>query len=90
MTSLIEDVNRMLEKGFGDIPRLKMIKETLEQNKMLVVSERKYLSKLTRDHPENAKAKKNQYGTQTAKFPPDEDLDIDELEEKIKVESEPS
>jgi hypothetical protein len=90
MTSLLDDVNRMLENGYGDIPRLKHIKETLEQNKMLFVSERKYLVKLARDHPETAAVKTSNYGQSTAKYSSDEDLDLDELEEKIKVESEPS
>jgi hypothetical protein len=90
MTSLLDDVNRMLENGYGDIPRLKQIKEILEQNKMLFVSERKYLIKLAQDHPETPKIKTSNYGQPNAKHSTDEDLDIDELEEKIKVESEPS
>ncbi|MFB5603298.1 MAG: hypothetical protein ACE5RK_02705 [Candidatus Nitrosomaritimum aestuariumsis] len=90
MTSLLEDVNRMLANEYGDIPRLKEIKETLEQNKMLFVSERKYLVKLTRDHPEAPAVRVNSYDKPTTKYSTDEDLDIDELEEKIKVESEPS
>lgn len=90
MTSLLDDVNRMLENGYGDIPRLKQIKEILEQNKMLFVSERKYLVKLARAHPETTEIKTSNYGQSTAKYSLDEDLDLDELEEKIKVESEPS
>lgn len=90
MASLLDDVNRMLENGYGDAPRLKLIKEVLEQNKMLYVSERKYLVKLTRDHPENAEIKKSQYGMHTTKYSTEDDLDIEELEEKIKVDSEPS
>lgn len=90
MTSLLDDVNRMLENGYGDIPRLKQIKETLEQNKMLFVSERKYLVKLERDHPENPTINSSKYDQSSIKHSTDEDLDIDELEEKIKVDSEPS
>lgn len=90
MTSLLDDVNRMLENGYGDVPRLKQIKETLEQNKMLFVSERKYLVKLAQDHPETPEVKTSNYGQSTTKYSSDEDLDLDELEEKIKVESEPS
>jgi len=90
MTSLLDDVNRMLENGYGDIPRLKQIKEILEQNKMLLVSERKYLVKLTRVHPETPEMKTSNYGQSSAKYSSEEDLDLDELEEKIKVESEPS
>ena len=90
MTSLLDDVNRMLENGYGDIPKLNQIKEKLEQNKMLFVSERKYLVKLTRDHPETQGIKTSNYGQSNTKYSSGEDLDIDELEEKIKVESEPS
>ena len=90
MTSLLDDVNRMLENEYGDMPRLKQIKETLEQNKMLFVSERKYLVKLVRDHPENPIIEKNSYDITSSKYSANEDLDIDELEEKIKVDSEPS
>ena len=90
MTSLLDDANRMLENGYGDIPRLKQIKEILEQNKMLFVSERKYLVKLAQDHPETSEIKASNYGQSNTKPSSDEDLDIDELEEKIKVESEPS
>ena len=90
MTSLLEDVNRMLAGEYGDIPRLKEIKETLEENKMLFVSERKYLVKLTREHPEVTKVKTSSYEKSTPKYSTNEDLNLDELEEKIKVESEPS
>lgn len=90
MTSLLDDVNRMLENGYGDITRLKQIKETLEQNKMLFVSERKYLVKLERDHPQTAKVDSRKYDQSSTKHSTDEDLDISELEEKIKVDSEPS
>ena len=90
MTSLLDDANRMLENGYGDIPRLQQIKEILEQNKMLFVSERKYLVKLARDHPETSEIKTGNYGQSNTKHSSDEDLDIDELEDKIKVESEPS
>ena len=90
MTSLLDDVNRMLENGYGDVPRLKQIKEKLEQNKMLFVSDRKYLVKLARHHPETSEIKTSNYGKSNAKNSSDDDLDLDELEEKIKVESEPS
>jgi hypothetical protein len=90
MTSLLEDANRMLELGYGDLPRLKQIKETLEANKMLYVSERKYLNKLTKDHPEQSEVKTKTYGSQTPTQESSGDMDIDELEEKIRVDSEPS
>ena len=91
MTSLLDDANRMLELGYGDTPRLKHIKETLEANKMLYVSDRKYLNKLTKDHPEQIETKISSYGSQKpANYSSEEDMDLDELEEKIRVESEPS
>jgi len=91
MTSLLDDANRMLNSGYGDQEKLKQIKEALEQNKMLYVADRKYLLKLVRDHPEENISKISKSGSE--KKPPlslDEDLDLEELEEKIRVESEPS
>ena len=91
MTSLLDDANRMLELGYGDISRLKHIKETLEANKMLYVSDRKYLNKLTKDHPEKIEVKTSINDSEKIiHYSTDNDLEIDELEEKIRVESEPS
>ena len=91
MTSLLDDTNRMLNEGFGDSEKLNQIKETLEQNKMLLVADRKYLLKLVRDHPEKLKIKasKHSYEKKTT-YSINEDLELNELEEKIRVESEPS
>ena len=91
MTSLLDDAKRMLELGYGDIPRLKNIKETLEANKMLFVSDRKYLNKLTKDHPENTLVSTNKYDSdKPTNYSTGVNLELDELEEKIRVESEPS
>jgi hypothetical protein len=94
MTSLLDDAKRMLKLRCGDIPRLKHIKKTLEKNKMLYISDRQYLSKLTQDHPENSQVKTSQYNSRkTTSYLPDDDLKLDELEEleeKIRVDSEPS
>ena len=94
MTSLFDDAKRMLKLGYGDIPRLKLIKKTLEKNKMLYISDRQYLSKLTEDHPENSQAKTSRYYSEkTTRYLADDDLELDELEEleeKIRVDSEPS
>ena len=90
MTSLLEDANRMLKSGWGDAERLKKIKETLEQNKMLYVSDRQYLVKLSQDHPERTEPKKSKYDTEQTTSESPEELDLEELEEKIRVESEPS
>ena len=91
MGSLLDDTNRMLKEGYGDSIKLKHIKETLEQNRMLYVADRKYLLKLVRDHPEHPQIKTSNYGlkkkyTQSL----EDDLDLNELEEKIRVDSEPS
>ena len=91
MGSLLDDTIRMLKEGYGDHNKLEQIKKTLEQNQMLYVSDRKYLLKLVRDHPEHKTIKTSQYGIEKkAAYSLDEDLEIDELEEKIRVESEPS
>ena len=91
MTSLLDDAKRMLELQYGDFFRLWHIKETLEQNKMLYVSDRKYLCKLTQEMPEQPLVKTSKYGSEkiTNAFV-DEAMEIDELEEKIRVETEPS
>jgi len=94
MTSLLDDAKRMLKLGYGDIPRLKVIKKTLEKNKMLYVLDRKYLSKLTQDYPENPQVKTSRYYSEkTTSYSTDDDLELnelEELEEKIRVDSEPS
>ena len=91
MTSLLDDAKRMLELGYGDIPRLTLIKETLEANKMLYVSDRKYLNKLTKDHPEHTLVTTSKYDSdKPTNYSIDGDIGLDELEEKIRVESEPS
>ncbi len=94
MTSLLDDAKRMLNLGYGDIPRLKLIKKTLEKNKMLYVLDRKYLSKLSQDYPENPQVKTSRYDSEkTTSYSTDDDLELDELEEleeKIRVDSEPS
>ena len=91
MTSLLDDTKRMLEIGCGDIPRLKHIKETLEANKMLYVSDRKYLHKLTKDVPEKSQTSTIKFYTEKiTKVSSDGNMEIDELEEKIRVETEPS
>ena len=60
MTSLLDDTKQMLELQYGDIARLQHIKETLEQNKMLNISDRKYLCKLMQE--------KSSKPTQTSKY----------------------
>ena len=90
MTSLLDDVKRMLEIEYGDIPRLKHIKKTLEENKMLHISDRKYLYKLTQDNLEKTTTKTSQFDSEKIKYTTDENLEIEELEEKIRVDEEPS
>ncbi|MDH3277039.1 MAG: hypothetical protein OEL77_03095 [Nitrosopumilus sp.] len=86
MTSLLDDAKKMLELQYGDIPRLQQIKETLEQNKMLSVSDRQYLCKLAQEKSQKPSKASTYYNEKTTS----DDLDIDELEEKIRVEMEPS
>ena len=50
MQSLLDDVNELLSKNHGDESRLLHIKETLEKNKILYVSDRKYLTDLCKRH----------------------------------------
>lgn len=91
MTSLLDDTIRMLKEGYGDQSKLEQIKKKLEQNQMLFVADRKYLLKLVRDHPEHQKITISKYGMdKKPNYSLDDDLEIDELEEKIRVESEPS
>jgi regulator of replication initiation timing len=90
MTSLLDDVKKMLEIEYGDIPRLKHIKKTLEENKMLYISDRKYLYKLTQDNLEKTTTKTSQFDSEKIKYTTDENLEIEELEEKIRVDEEPS
>ena len=88
MTSLLDDAKQMLELQYGDIARLQHIKETLEQNKMLNISDRKYLCKLTQDRSSKPTQTSKYYFEETTSNT--DDMDIDELEEKIRVETEPS
>ena len=50
MQSLLDDVNKLLSKNHGDESRLLHIKETIEKNKILYVSDRKYLTNLSKRH----------------------------------------
>ena len=63
MSSLIEDVDELLEKNIGDTWRLKHIKETLENNTILYVSDRQYLTNLCKSHldQKNPEHKKQTY-----------------------------
>jgi hypothetical protein len=50
MPYLLDDVNRLLKLEVGDIARLNHIKETLEQNKIVYVSDRTYIEKLATNY----------------------------------------
>jgi hypothetical protein len=63
MSSLLEDVNKLLEKNYGDAGRLNHIKETLEKNKTLYISDRKYLTDLSKKYLENKIKKTSQIKT---------------------------
>ncbi len=50
MSSLLNDVNILITKRVGDLSRLDHIKETIENNKQLYDSDRKYVEELTKKH----------------------------------------
>jgi len=50
MQSLLDDVNELLSKKYGDTSRLLHIKETIEKNKILYTSDRKFLNGLCKTH----------------------------------------
>ena len=50
MGSLLNDVNILITKRVGDLSRLDHIKETIENNKQLYDSDRKYLDELIDRH----------------------------------------
>jgi len=50
MTSLLDDVDELLEKNIGDEYRLLHIKETLKKNKILYTSDREFLANLCKNH----------------------------------------
>ena len=50
MTSLLDDVDELLEKNIGDEYRLLHIKETLKKNKILYASDREFLANLCKNH----------------------------------------
>ena len=63
MQSLLDDVNELLSKKYGDTSRLLHIKETIEKNKILYASDRKFLSDLCKTHlgQKNPEFKKQKY-----------------------------
>ena len=63
MQSLLDDVNELLSKKYGDTSRLLHIKETIEKNKILYASDRKFLSDLCKTHlgQKNPEVKKQKY-----------------------------
>lgn len=54
MASLLDDVNELLKQKYGNIERLNHIKETLEKNKQLYVSDRRYITDLAKMHIEKS------------------------------------
>jgi len=63
MQSLLDDVNELLGKNYGDTSRLLHIKETIEKNKILYESDRKFLSDLCKTYlgQKNPEVKKQKY-----------------------------
>jgi|TARA_B110000495_G_C22926450_1_gene541441 hypothetical protein len=56
MSSLLDDVNQLLNQNKGDSGRLQHIKDTLEKNKTLYVSDRQYITTLMKNlqHPDDS------------------------------------
>lgn len=50
MNSLLDDVNALLKLKQGDLGRLEHIKKILEKNKQLYVSDRQYLTDLSKKY----------------------------------------
>jgi hypothetical protein len=63
MSSLLDDVNQLLNQNKGDSGRLQYIKDTLEKNKTLYISDRKYLTDLSKKYLENKIKKTTQIKT---------------------------
>ncbi|KEQ56398.1 TM2 domain protein [Marine Group I thaumarchaeote SCGC AAA799-N04] len=57
-STLLDDVNKLLEMKVGDIPRLEHIKRTLEQKNASYASDRAYLQKLVNQYLTNTSQKK--------------------------------
>ncbi len=53
MNSLLDDVNALLKLKQGDLGRLEHIKKILEKNKQLYVSDRRYLTDLSKKYLAN-------------------------------------
>jgi|GEM_PF-3502515 hypothetical protein len=56
MSSLLDDVNQLLNQNKGDSGRLQHIKDTLEKNKPLYISDRQYITTLMKNlqHPDDS------------------------------------
>ena len=50
MNSHLDDVNELLKRGVGDRFRLEHLKKTLESNRVLYISDRKYLEELVKEY----------------------------------------
>lgn len=72
MGSLLNDVNILISKKVGDISRLEHIKESIENNKQLYDSDRKYLDELSEKYL----------------FSNENTDDISEIEQKTTIEEE--
>ena len=84
MNSHLDDVNELLKRGVGDRFRLEHLKKTLEANRVLYISDRKYLEELVKEHLTDFEGKK---------LPKFNKYDYPEYENKVKgsthSESEP-
>ncbi len=86
----LDDVKKLLEMGVGDPSRLEHIKQTIEQNKTLYVSDIEFLEKLVRDHLRKTLESESKNPETNSQSKPVDEMNLEELENKIKTENESS
>ena len=89
LTSLLDDVKKLLEMGMGDTSRLEHIKQTLEENKTMYGSDKDYLEKLTLEHLRNITENESTYrdpNSSNSKSELVDEMTIEELKRKIKTD----
>lgn len=66
MSSLLDSINALIDKGVGDLSRLEHVKETIENNKKLYNSDLNYINDLVKKHlsSENEQTVTNEKNTQ--------------------------
>jgi hypothetical protein len=88
MGSLLNDVNILITKRIGDLSRLEHIKQTIENNKQLYDSDRKYLDELIEKHLFSKTKSDHNYSPKTTKQSTKE-LSNPKIEDEPKSKSNP-